>query len=44
VAGALCVDADDGDTDVARGAPGCGRNLTVKPGGTGDESGAAANE
>ena len=44
VAGALRVDTDDGDTDVTRRATGCGRDLAVEPGGTGDERGAAANK
>ena len=44
VAGALRVDTDDGDTDVTRSATGCGSNLAVKPGRTGDERGAAANK
>ena len=44
VAGALRIDTDDGDTDVTRRAAGCGSDLAVEAGGTGDERGAAANE
>ena len=44
MAGALGIDADDGDADVAVGAAGGRSHLAEEPGLTGDESGAATDE